>query len=522
MIITFLKHLFRSDQLRSENAGAQRKKPHAQTELSKNLGENLQLFQAIYADCSDVIFHDFFIGGKKRAVLIYIEGLAHVEEVDQHVLAPLQKDIPQGWTLTDVRRNIAVSSIKPVTTVDHVIEEVSAGNPVLLVDREKQGFSIGLSKWEKRAIEEPSAESVLRGPREGFIESLLTNTAMLRRKVGSPNLKIKAMNIGAYSRTKIAVVYIEGVADPALVKEVMDRLQRIEIDGILESSYIEELIEDNPLSPFPQLLSTERPDVASAYLLEGHVTVLIDGTPSALIAPATFFSFVQSPEDYYERYVVGTAIRWLRYLFFIISLLGPSLYVAVITFHQEMIPTPLLLTMAKSREQVPFPALVEAFLMETMFEALREAGARLPRQVGTTVSVVGALVIGQTAIAAGIVSTPMVMVVSITGIASFMVPRFTMGIAVRLLRFPIMFLAGFLGLLGLILGVILILNHLLNLRSFGVPYLSSLAPAKSRNLKDVLWRAPLWMMNTRSTGKRNFYRQTAGQRPGPAKSDEGG
>nr|WP_245590429.1 spore germination protein [Aneurinibacillus terranovensis] len=480
------------------------------------------MIQDIYADCSDVIFHDFLIGDQTKAALIYIDGLANVEEVDQHVLAPLQQDFVLEHTLSNIRQKIAVSSIKHVRTVADAIEEISGGNPVLLVNQEKQGLSIGLSKWEKRGIEEPVAESVLRGPREGFIETLRTNTSLLRRKLRSPNLKIKSMNIGTYSRTSIAIAYIEGIADPGLIEEMTNRLQRIEIDGVLESANIEELIEDNPYSPFPQLLSTERPDVASAYLLEGHVVVFVDGTPSVLIAPVTFFSLLQSPEDYYERYFVGTAIRWLRYLFLAISLLGPSLYVAVVSFHQEMIPTTLLLTMAESREQVPFPALVEAMLMETVFEALREAGARLPKQVGSAVSIVGALVIGQAAIAAGIASAPMVMVVAITGIASFMAPRFTVGIAVRLLRFPMIILAGFLGFLGLMLGIILILNHLLTLRSFGVPYMSPLAPMKGRDMKDVLLRAPRWAMNTRPhlTGEWNQYRQAPGQQPNPTKRDE--
>jgi spore germination protein KA len=242
-----------------------------------------------------------------------------------------------------------------------------------------------------------------------------------------------------------------------------------------------------------------------------------------LIAPTTFFSLLQSPEDYYERYVVGTAIRWLRYLFFSISLLGPSFYIAVITFHQEMIPNALLLTMARSREQIPFPALIEALLMESMFEALREAGARLPKQIGTAVSIVGALVIGQAAIAAGIVSSPMVMVVAITGVASFMAPRFTVGISVRLLRFPMMLLAGFLGLLGLIMGIIAILNHMFQLRSFGVPYMSPVAPMQNRSLNDVLWRAPRWMMTHRPhmTGAWNPVRQPSDQRPGPDRGKNG-
>ncbi|MGN8768195.1 spore germination protein [Paenibacillus barengoltzii] len=518
----FWSHRLRSNHRKSTYFEDQEKEYQHETPLSTKLSDNLQLVQSQYANCSDVIFHEFCISHQVEAVLIYIDGLAHIEELDQHVLTPLQQEFPlTDPLLASVRNKIAVSSIKTVNLLAEVLEELSGGNSVLIVEHEHQGLSIGLSKWEKRAIAEPSAESVLRGPREGFIESLRTNTALLRRKIRSPHLKIKAMNIGTYSDTSIALAYLEGVAAPSLVEEMTSRLQRIEIDGILESMYIEELIEDNPFSPFPQVLATERPDVASAYLLEGHIVVLVDGTPTVLIAPITFFSLLQSPEDYYERYVVGTAIRWLRYLFFVISLLGPSFYIAVITYHQEMIPYDLLLTMAKSREIIPFPALIEALLMETMFEALREAGARLPKQIGTAVSIVGALVIGQAAIAAGIVSAPMVMVVAITGVASFMAPRYTIGIAVRLLRFPMMLLAGFLGFLGLIMGMIVLMNHLFKLRSFGLPYMTPLAPLQARSLNDVLWRAPRWLLTKRPhmTGAWNPERQRPNQRPGVDKGE---
>ncbi|WP_096550636.1 spore germination protein [Ureibacillus thermosphaericus] len=524
--MSLFKHLInrwsRSERQRSVNRDLQHTQK-TKAALSNQLDNNLQLLQKVYADCSDIIFHNFWIGDQIQAVLIYIDGLTNTEEVDQHVLAPLQKDFPHEYNLETIRKKIAVSYIKQVEIIDDIIAEISVGNAFLLVDQENQGLSIGVSQWKTRSIEEPSAESVLRGPREGFIESLQANTALLRRKVRNSNLKIRTMSIGTYTATPIGIAYIEGIAEPDLIQEMMSRLERIEIDGILDSMYIEELIEDNPYSPFPQVLSTERPDVAGAYLLEGHIVVLVDGSPSVLIAPTTMFALLQSPEDYYERYVGSTAIRWLRYLFFIISLLGPSIYIAVITFHQEMIPTKLLLTMAKSREQIPFPALVEALLMEIMFEALREAGARLPKQIGAAVSIVGALVIGQAAISAGIVSAPMVMVVAITGVASFMVPRYVLGIPIRLLRFPLMFLAGFLGLLGLLLGVIVILNHLLALRSFGVPYLTPLAPVQSSDNKDVLWRAPHWRMNTRPhlTGMQNLYRQSSNQRGDqPAEDDD--
>jgi len=466
--------------------------------LSNHLRENLRRLRAVYNDCADVVFHDMVIGGHTPAMLVYIDGLVRLEELDQHVVAPLRDAPGPNPALQDIRNQTTVASVQTCGTIEAIVEKISGGNPVLLVDGQNAALSFGLSSWEQRSVEEPTAESVLRGPREGFIETMRTNIAMLRRKIRSPKLKVVTLHIGTCSRTPVAVIYIEGIAQPSLVREIMSRLNRIEIEDVLETSYIEEWIEDNRYSPFPQLLSTERPDVAGAYLMEGRVVVMVDGTPTVLVAPATFFSLLQTPEDYYERYVVGTAIRWLRYFFLAISLLGPSLYVAVVSFHQEMIPTTLMLTMARSREQIPFSALMEAILMETMFEALREAGARLPKQIGSAVSIVGALVIGQAAISAGIVSAPMVMVVAITGIASFMAPRYTIGIPIRLLRFPIMFLAGIMGLLGVILGVIAILCHLLSLRSFGVPYMSPLAPMQNNGLKDVLWRAPRWMLNRRA------------------------
>ena len=466
--------------------------------LSRDLLENVRRLRAVYRDCADVVFHSFRIGGHTQAMLVYVEGLILLEELDRNVVAPLRDGPGPEPALEDVRNRTAVASVRSVGTFDGLVEEIADGRPVLIVDGLDAALAFGLTDWEQRTVEEPTAESVLRGPREGFIESLRTNIAMLRRKIRSPKLKIVTLRLGSSSKTPIAVAYLEGTASPSLVREVMSRLNRIEIRDVLETAYIEEWIEDNRYSPFPQLLGTERPDVACAYLMEGRVVILVEGTPTVLIAPITFFSLLQTPEDYYERYVVGTAIRWLRYFFFVISLLGPSLYVAVVTYHQEMIPTTLMLTMARSREQIPFTALMEAFLMETMFEALREAGARLPKQIGSAVSIVGALVIGQAAISAGIVSAPMVMVVAITGIASFMAPRYTIGIPIRLLRFPIMFLAGMMGLLGVMLGVIALLTHLLNLRSFGVPYMSPLAPIEKRGLKDVLWRAPRWMLNRRT------------------------
>ena len=495
--------------------GEFQKYPHL---FLSDLEQNVDILKTIYKDCTDVVFRSFLIGNQMEAVLVYIEGLANVDEIDDNVLAPLiQLGLEPDEALEKSIKKLSISKVTKIETFAEGIKSILVGNPLLLIEGEKKALSLGLAKWEKRSIEEPSAEGVVRGPRDGFTETLGINIMLIRRRIKSPDLKMMAMKIGHYTQTNVVLSYMEGLADPTLIEEVKNRLQRINMDGILESGYIEEMIEDNPFSPFPQMLNTERPDVASAHLLEGRVVILVDGTPFVLIAPITFFSMLQSAEDYYQRFLVSTVTRWLRYLFVGISLLLPSLYVAVLTFHQEMVPTALLINIAASRELVPFPALVEALIMEITFEALREAGVRLPKQIGAAVSIVGALVIGQAAVQAGLVSAPMVIVVAVTGTASFMIPRYVQGVAFRMLRFPIMFLAGILGLLGIMLGIIGISIHLCTLRSFGVPYLSPIAPIKVREWRDVLIRAPWWMLNKRPhlTGEYNANRQSPKQKPGP-------
>lgn len=514
------KRFHKKEQLRTQESQA----IDQQTLLSSELDENLQILRSMYQDCFDVVFRTFLIGGQTKAALIYIEGLSNNAEIDDQVIAPLMSEIEGDFCnpYELLEEKLHISKMREIKTLTDCIENISVGHPVLLIQQEVFGLAFGLAKWEKRAIGEPQAESVVRGPREGFVETLGINTALLRRKIKSPALKMKPMTIGRYTSTNIVIAYMEGLADQTLIEEVENRLQRIEIDSVLESGYIEELIEDNPYSPFPQLINTERPDVAAANLLEGRVVILVDGTPFVLIAPISFFSLLQSPEDYYQRYLVSSAIRLLRLVFMGFSLTLPSLYVAVLTYHQEMVPTSLLISVASSREAVPFPALVEALMMEVTFEALREAGVRLPKQVGAAVSIVGALVIGQAAVQAGLVSAPMVIVVAITGVASFMVPHYTQGIALRMLRFPMILLAGSLGLLGVMLGVITIVVHLCTLRSFGIPYLTPIAPMKGNEVKDTLIRAPWWMMNTRPhlTGEFNLYRQSSGQKPDPSKGGE--
>lgn len=522
-MIRNMKKLFKKKKNKQQAGAVQSSRQ--QDPLKKDMNQNVETLRAIYNNCSDVVFHEFHIFGQIAAMLIYIEGLSNTELLDQHVLRPLlqQEGIERKeHVLIKIKSHVSVSNIKNINLISDCIESLSTGNPVLLIEGESQALSLGLTKFETRSIEEPQAEKVIRGPREGFIESLQVNTSMLRRVIKSPALKIKSRTIGEYTRTNVALIYIEGIVSPSLIEEMEKRLKRIQIDGALESNYIEEMIEDNPYSPFPQILSTERPDVVSAHLLEGRAAILTEGSPFALIAPVSLFSMLQAPDDYYERSMIASIIRWVRYIFIFLSLMLPALYVGITTFHQEMIPHTLLLSIAAARETVPFPALVEVLLMELMFEALRQAGIRLPNQIGSAVSIVGGLVIGQASVEAGLVSAPMIIIVATTGIASFLVPRYIIGFSFRYLRFPMIVFAGALGLLGIMMGLLAIIIHLCTLRSFGEPYLQPLAPLKKRELKDTLWRAPLWKMNTRPefNNEINPKRQAQHQKPGPPKEGE--
>jgi spore germination protein KA len=308
------------------------------------------------------------------------------------------------------------------------------------------------------------------------------------------------MQVGSVTHTEVAIMYLNGTAKQEIIDEVRRRLQNIDYESILESGYIENLIEEQTYTPFPTLFNTERPDTVAAHILEGRIAVFVDGTPFALVAPTTFFMFFQSAEDYYHRTDVSSGIRLLRYISLFISMFGPSIYIASITFHQEMIPTPLLLSLASQRESVPFPALVEALIMEVSFEILREAGIRMPRAIGQAVSIVGALVLGQAAVQAGIVSSAMVIVVALTGISSFTTPSFNAALSIRLLRFAVMFCSAFLGFFGIAMFSILMIAHMCGLRSFGEPYLSPLTPLRGNELKDTFVR-------------RAFKRSSSNRRP---------
>jgi len=459
---------------------------------------------------SDVVFRDFSLQGKERipCLLAAVDGMVDKNQLDMYILKPLMVDLaghPEiaQLTLANVV-DISLQSLLPglefkkIAKMGEALNAILSGDAVIFFGDSTEALVFGARGWDKRAVTEPTTEAVVKGPHEGFGETLRINTSLLRRKIKHPALRIISLKLGTLTSTDLVVTYMDKIASPDIVSEVMRRLATINIDSVLGSAYIEEMIEDNPYSPFPQIAYTERPDVLAGKLMEGKIGIIVDGTPIVSVVPATLTGFLSVNEDYYERPLSVILFRFVRYLGAFIALLAPSIYIAVTTFHQEIIPTDLLLSIIAGRQGVPFPALLEALTMMVILEILQEAGLRLPKPIGQTIGIVGALIIGDAAVKAGLVSPLMVIVIGLTAVASYAIPYYDFSTAIRLIRFPFMILAGVLGFFGLSVGLYILAIHVLSLRSFGVPYMSPISPLRIRDLlQDTFVRAPRWALKRR-------------------------
>lgn len=478
--------------------------------ISTNISENLKKFKAFLGDSADAIFREFKLGmSGLGCAIVYIDGLTDRTLINDHILKPMMYQMAILETDSNSTANpnelyeiikshaFPLGDIKEAGSLDEAFIFLMSGEIVLIVDG-VQKFLIGSARgWRDRGILEPQSEMVVRGPRDGFTETLRTNTALIRRRCRDPNLCIKTIRLGRRGKTDAVYMYIKGIVAQQLVEEVERRLQTIDVDIFLDSGQIEQIIQDNYLTLFPQIQVTERPDKTIANLLEGRVAILLDNSPFALIVPTTFYQFFQSPEDYYERWMLGSFARLLRLTGSLLASMTPALYIAMVSFHPGYIPTNLVLSIAATRATVPFPAFIEAILMEITFELLREAGARLPRAIGQTISIVGGLIIGDAAVRAGITSPIMIIVVAITAIASFIIPSYNAAVAVRMVRFPFMLIAASFGIYGVILFFIIICIHLVSLKSFGVDFLSPQSPFIYQDWKDFIIRLPQQMMKQR-------------------------
>ncbi|SHF13492.1 spore germination protein [Caldanaerobius fijiensis DSM 17918] len=501
----FIKRLFRHEK---EKDNKQDDRGEGNRHLSKKLADNVALFKETFKDCDDVVYRDFTVGDDQRfkMTLIYIDGMANKNLINENILRSIMLDArqthPKTSDIQDIfelikNSSLSTSDLKEIDDVDKIIVYVLSGLTLLLIDGYDRGIIFETRGWQTRSIAPPEAEMTIRGPQDSFVETLRINTALVRRRIRDTRLKLKSVQIGTRSKTDVIIAYIEDIADENVLEEVKNRLKTINIDAVLESGYIEQLIEDCWYSPFPQIEITQRPDKVAAALYEGRVSVLVDNSPFALLMPATVSVMIQSPEDYYMRWPIASVIRLLRFLSIFIELYLPALYIAITSYNPGMIPTTLSLYIAATRATVPFPSFIEAFMMMGVLEILREGGIRLPTPVSQTLGIVGAIVIGSAAVQAGIVSPFMVIVVAITAMASFVVPNYSLSLSMRLLTFGFMIMATVFGLYGIYIGTILMLSHMVILKSFGVPYIASFMSYTSRDLADIVVRFPLHFMRYR-------------------------
>ncbi len=474
--------------------------------LTKGLDANLNALKKIlhHGTNADVVIREFDIPTipETRASIIFIDSLASRDTIDFAILQPLMLIANLNDGKTDDRLEMVKRRLLPgnqVTEVDNlraVTEDVLSGATCLLIEESDIALSIETRSWEHRSIDKPSAEMVVRGPQEAFNETLKSNLALIRRRMRTPDLISEMLKVGTLSRVDCAVLYIEGLTNPELVDEVKRRILETKADHIQDTGILEQFIEEKPYVLAPQTISTERPDRMAAFLAEGYVGIMLDGSPFGLVLPATFWSLLQSAEDYFLRWPFGAFLRAIRTLALILAIFLPAIYLALTNFHPEMIPTDLLLAIAASREKVPFPTAVEVLIMEISIELIREAGVRIPGVIGPTLGIVGALILGQAAVAASIVSPILVVIVAITALGAFAVPNFNMAFAIRLYRFVYVLLAAALGFYGVAIGVFIQLTTYVNLKSFGVPYMSPVAPY-TRSSGDALFRYPVWKSEIR-------------------------
>ncbi|OKP97923.1 spore germination protein [Paenibacillus sp. P46E] len=471
-------------------------------QLSGNYDADLVSIKQAIGENSDVHFREFMVYGfNVRAVLIFIDGMQDEGLINKQVLQILMQDLKvdsEAITLSSIKEKILpLTELSEINELEKLQEKILFGYTALIVEGMSTALLVGLPSGSIRAITEPVSEGLLRGPRISFSEVLSENTSMLRRQGLNKNLEMKLYEVGTRIKRKLVIAYINDIVNPELLQEVKNRISKIDMDFIAESGFVEQLIEDNYLSPFQQTQNTERPDRVINSLLEGRIAILLDGTPFALIVPVTFSMLLQSPEDYYERWLPGTMYRILRFFTAFLALLTPALYISFISFHPGLIPTQLAITIIQTRQGVPFPSVIEVMILEVSIEILREAGIRLPKPIGPAMGIVGGLIIGDAAVAAGIVSPFLVIVVAVTAISSFSVPMYSTGITLRILRFVGMLFASVLGMFGTILFFLLIIIHLSKLKSFGVPYVTPFAPIRFSDWKDLYVRAPLSLMKRR-------------------------
>ncbi len=480
------------------------------TTLSGNLENDLSLFKCIFK--KEAVFRIKRIKVRNTVAfdcaVLYFDGMVDSAQLDDGVIRPLitvdKKNESQSIADFAETQLLFIRDIKQQIRVSDMLNGIMFGEALILIDGSKSALSVDTKGFKTRGIDEPQDERVLQGPREGFVENALSNLALIRRKLQTPDLCSEELRVGRRSNTQVFICYLESLADSGLVENIKKKINAIDIDGILDTNYITENIREHKYCIFKTTGTTERPDVVAARLLEGRIAVIVNGSPMVVTIPYLFSENFQSDEDYYLSFLVASVSRFLRYIAFFMAVSIPAVFIALSTFHRELLPTALAISVSSLRGGVPFAPLTECLIMIFVFEILKETGVRMPQSLGHALSIVGGLVVGQAAVEARIISTPMLIVIALSGIAGLMIPRLRG--AVFYLRLIFVFLAAFLGLLGFFIGAAITVMYIISLNSFGVDYTVSLCRANFQSLKDTLWRTSWVNMLKRPLFNSNLIR----------------
>ncbi len=466
--------------------------------IVKSLEENLENIKQIFHSSQDLIVRKFVSFGKINSAIVYIDGSVDKQFLIGGVLDPLQKSAPpKSDSLANyaMEKIVAFSQVKTETEIDTIITNISNGLATIFFEGSLTTVCVDSTKWPVRPPSEPPTSAVLNGPREGFVEDVLTNVSLLRKRLKTPHVMFEKFEIGRYSKTQIRMCYIKGVVSPAIVKKLRDKLYSIDIDGIVDSNYLVAFLEDRRHSVFRQVGTAEKPDIVAAKVLEGRVAIIVDGSPIVLTLPYVLFEDFQDSNDYYTTSSRATFLRFLRVFGAIIAVILPGSYVAMMLYHYKIIPIKLLISIANSIQGIPLSPFLEVLFIIFLFEILYEASLRMPRYMGLALSVVGALILGDTAVKAGLVSPPAVMIVALTGVMSYTVPAQTSQIS--FLRLVFTFLGGILGFYGIIAGSLFLVGYLCSIKNYGAPYLAPLAPMIPSDQKDSIMKKPITSQVTR-------------------------
>lgn len=471
--------------------------------LNTSLDENIKLLKDIFKNDNTLVTREFqnHSNPDSKFCILYIDGMVDHYIIINSILMPIMKMDSDTWTKSmDFLANqvIISSDVKKTADSTNIIDSLVRGDTILLADGLSEALIISSKGFKTRSIEEPEKEKTIQGPREGFTESLVDNLSMIRRKLETKDLKFQYKTIGTRSATKACICYIDGVADKEILREVNSRIDSIEIDGLFDVKSIHELMDDKGLSIFEMSGNTEKPDVLASKLLEGRVGILLDGTPVVMTVPYLFIENFQAGEDYYTNYYYATIRRLLRMLGFFIATSFPAIYLSLVTYHKEIIPAQLLLSIFASRQGVPFPTVVELLVLFVAFEILIEAGARTPGYIGQTLGILGALVLGSSAVEARIASSAMIIVVGISSVSSLMLP----GIKSQTIIIRTLFIlsSAFFGIFGYTLAMAVLFIHLFSLKSYGVLYMSTINSLYGKDLKDTYIRGPKWYIERNGAG----------------------